>query len=318
MKKISANKRILKITQVNVNSYSPFNKKLISKNEQNYSMLREQINYPNTLPIINVSNEKISIRENIKIAIILNLYYEDTPNDFFNRLLELKKVINFDLYVNFVKNSPADKNENINIFKKLNSTIFKFENIGKDIYPKLNIIKHIYDTNISYDYVFLMHDKKSNQYDKKLSKWMISWESDLTSILFDNNLRNFSINLLETNNNVGMIGSKKHLHFGPGWHYKMNKNRYYNESELIKHYNNIKKAIIINKKNIQANWFIGGTMFWVRWDCLTNFYKHIDFNSISLKFKNDVGDVRDPSFTHAFERFFGYIVESDDKKVIGI
>ena len=59
-------------------------------------------------------------------------------------------------------------------------------------------------------------------------------------------------------------------------------------------------------------------MFWIRWECLNELFNSININIINQYLTKDSGDVRDPSFTHAFERFFGYVPLMDGKTLIGI
>lgn len=321
MKKQSPDRKILKINPVNIDNYMPVNSRVYQRPTVINDVQRPHIQVPNAQPIIEINNN-IKYEKPIgdfKIAIVLNLFYSDTSLKYYEKLANLRKTFNFDLYVNFVKNSHASAIENKNLFSKLNANLFSFDNYGKDIYPKLNILKHIYDKGVKYDYVFLMHDKKSNQYDKSRSKWMITWEEELTSLLFDDNLRNFSLGIFESDKNIGMIGNKKHLHYGPGWHNKLKPNRHYNETELIKHYSTIKNQLPKERlARSNGNWFIGGTMFWVRWECLQVMLSSININVINHYLSKDIGDIRDPSFTHAFERFFGYIPLMSSKTLVGI
>jgi lipopolysaccharide biosynthesis protein len=56
--------------------------------------------------------------------------------------------------------------------------------------------------------------------------------------------------------------------------------------------------------------FVGGTMFWVKAQIFKDFFSKNDATKIVDTL--EIGDVREPSRTHAMERFFGCLV--NDKK----
>jgi lipopolysaccharide biosynthesis protein len=300
-----------------VGSYTPMNS-LPNYRPQPVSNPNPHIIIPEVKPIIDHTAYTYSGNQ-YKIALILHLYYEDLAIDYHNQLIELKKKINFDLYISISTGSLMDVAKISNMYvKSFNAIVFRFDNVGKDIVPKFRIIEHIHKKGLSYDYVYLFHDKKSPQYQRNgKGAWMDDWRDDLIRPLFDDNLRNGSLAIFENDNSVGAIGSHKHLHFGPGWYETMSIHRYKNESILLQHqeifYSQLKK----NPK-VFRSWFIGGTMFWVRWDILKSFLDTNDINQVYRLSIEDRGDVKDPSFTHYLERFFGHLVKIKEMKLIGI
>lgn len=106
IRKHRPNKKILKIEAVDKGSYKrPKSKPMSFKTNSN---IRPHITIPNTYPIIPVTTIGHIDTNNLRIAIVLNLFYKDTPVLCFHKLLHLKKSLNFDIYVNFVEGSPAD------------------------------------------------------------------------------------------------------------------------------------------------------------------------------------------------------------------
>jgi lipopolysaccharide biosynthesis protein len=62
--------------------------------------------------------------------------------------------------------------------------------------------------------------------------------------------------------------------------------------------------------------FIGGTIFWVRYDVLE---KYLTNDNIDITLKNmQNGYVLEPSPQHAMERIFGYMVTNENKKIMAI
>ena len=262
-----------------------------------------------------------------KVAIILHLYYYDLSTQFLKDLKVLKKEMPFDLYVTIVKNSKADDLKLKEDYEKISAKVKVVPNAGKDILPKLTVLNELVKQKKKYDYVFLLHDKKSPSYERDMkSVWMDSWRQDLTSLLFDKTLREQCLFTLYSFPQIGILGHLKHLHYGPGWHKMLYRGRrYFNEGELlnfqskVKHYLSVTSMKLKNIPPIPQNqtWFIGGTMFWMRWDVIEFFMKRYNVTSLLQALHQDKGDVKDPSLTHACERFFGHIAVVGGKKVFG-
>lgn len=267
-------------------------------------------------PILNIEN--VDITKGHSILIVLHLFYADLAQEYLTNLISLKEVFDFEIIVTIVTGSEAhlcgisSKYENF-----LGAKVLFVPNIGKDIIPKFIAIESQIKEGKSYDYVFLMHDKKSAQYIREnKTRWMDRWKYDLTRVLFDNTKRNYALHLLSSDVSIGSVGSASHLHYGPGWHDALSKKRYENELYLMKHEANLRLSLRLER--MSPSWFIGGTMFWMRWDILSEFYFRHGFDMIFTLAKNDVGDVRDPSFTHYLERFFGQMVSMHNMKTVGL
>ena len=268
-----------------------------------------------------------------KLAIILHLYYHDLSTQFLKELKVLKKQMQLDLYVTIVKGSNADDIKLKEAYKKLANQVKIVPNAGKDILPKLTVLNELVKKKKKYDYVFLLHDKKSPSYERSMrSEWMDTWRQDLTSLLFDQSLREQCLFTLDSFPQIGILGHLKHLHYGPGWHKHLYRGRrYLNESKLLNFQVKIKQHLSIpikakpsarNLKYVspapcEQTWFIGGTMFWMRWDVIEFFMEKYNIGSLLAALHQDKGDVKDPSLTHACERFFGHMAGIAGKKVCG-
>ncbi len=311
-------RRVIKINpniaQSNVKSYKPVQS-------------RHKVHLPKTIPqshIVVPEKPIIALKNNINprkhsILIVLHLFHGNLVNDFLEKLLKLTDTVDFDIIVTVCKNSLAHKSKHLyNYESKLNAKIITVENVGKDIIPKLIAIEYAIKEKKQYNSVFLMHDKKSVKHTKTPNKWdrNASWKDELIDNLFNDVKRNFSIDLLCSNKNIGLVGSKKHLHYGPGWHKDLFIRRFSKELALINHQTILESQI--NSKIPKTAWFIGGTMFWIKWDILANFYNTYGFSKIFDLAKNDKGNIQDPSFTHYLERFFGQVTVMYNMKTVGI
>lgn len=255
---------------------------------------------------INLNKEK----RNIKIAVIIHLYYVDLWNEFKKLIYNIHYDV--DIYVNLVDGSVQMINL-VNFKRKLeeeypNIKVFINENAGLDIGGTLNVINYIIKENKHYEYVLKLHSKKSIHTGRMENKNGDIWRNELIDpILGDYKTVNSVIDLFVENPIIGMIGSKK-------WLLDKHKNIYQN-SEMLQTYINIYN-ITVPLDDIQ---FIGGSIFWVRFDILKDFFTKNDPIKIIRTFeKNSFTDDKELKWTHAFERVFGLMVLNYGKKIIGV
>jgi len=308
------------ITPKKVQGYRPSNSRHVVHPTKKYALHRNFTPVPHfkrpVKPIVKLSS--IELPEYGSILILLHLFHADTAQDFLESLKALSTELKFDLIITMPKNSEAHRSGLMTAYKEhLDANLILVKNCGKDIIPKLIAIESVIKAKKQYDHVFMMHDKKSVKHTKEKRGWNQNseWGSELISVLFDQEKRNLSLHLLN-DQKIGLIGSGNHLHYGPGWHEGMPKLRYKKELDLIRHQNSLRFTLGI--PNPKPAWFIGGTMFWIRWNILEDFYKKHGFDRIFTLAKNDIGNVQDPSFTHYLERFFGQMVAMAGMRTVGI
>ena len=240
-----------------------------------------------------------NINKRCKIAVILHLYYQDLWSEYETKLSSID--VPYDLYVTLTEESST-LGQTLWIKNKLELSgykVFIVPNKGLDIGPFLLVLNHIFNSDTDYDYVFKLHTKKSiitAGYD-----FGRDWRNNLiipligSPKIFHKNIRKLD------NEEIGMLGSSKWL--------SQHKN---GNDEWIKYY----KKIL----NISAgSTFIGGTMFLVRWEILKNHFNKFNVIKIYDELENGYFHDNDSSTkTHALERIFGYMVESNNKKIIGV
>jgi lipopolysaccharide biosynthesis protein len=242
-----------------------------------------------------------------KICIIIHLYYVDLWDEISNYL----KNVNYDcdIHVSLTKDNIEQNKEFRNKVKDIdNIYIYELENKGLDIGPFLYVFNKIVKQGLIYDLMLKLHTKKGI-HEKRNPLVGIRWRNQLMHpILKDKDTVNKIVNIFKKDKDTGIIGSKSWLvdRKHPGFIY----NHQYIK-EYIKIFN-----IKTNLNNIK---FIGGTMFWCRFDVYSEFFmKH---NVMKIYKDLETGAFTDsyqPRRTHALERILSLIMMDDDKKIIGI
>lgn len=243
----------------------------------------------------------------MKIAVCLHLFYTDMLDDIISYLNNLKHP--YDLYVSLV--NGFFENGIIGRLKsfKPNVKIVYVENKGVDIGGFLNCLK-IIDNNT--DLILKIHTKKGiglpNNPSAKVKKAGIDatlshgrqWFHGLMKgVLSDEGKVNRILDKFKNNNKCGMVG------------YKLYNNSSVNKNNII----NLLPLFGLDTTYLDKN-FIGGTIFWVRYEIIKKYFTE---NVISqIMDKTHFGYVIEPSTMHAVERIFGYIVTKENKEVIKI
>lgn len=254
---------------------------------------------------IDLNNDKRST----KVAVILHLFYIDMWDEFKGLISNIH--YNTDVYINLVDDSmhrlPLMNFKNKVESEHSNCKIFINENVGLDIGGTLFIIDHILKENKKYDYVLKLHSKKSIHEGRINNKKGLKWKNELIEpILGDYKAVNDVIDTFVENPIIGMIGAKK-------WLLDKHDNIYQGSDKLESYIKRFEIETDID--NIQ---FIGGSMFWVRFDIIEEFFTKHDISKILRTFeKNSFTDNKSLRWTHAFERVFGLIVLDSNKKIIG-
>lgn len=236
----------------------------------------------------------------MKIAVVLHLYYHDLWEEFSEQLKRINH--GFDLYVTLTIGSSPDMKlhtmrEQI-LLEYPRARVFVLENKGLDIGAFLIVLKNLISSGEQYDLLLKLHSKKSilscgpqrGEY----------WRKELYRPLFDNLPR--IIELMQTNEQIGMVGSRLHL--------------YDFEGVNIPTINYFRDLLNIHTPQ---RIFVGGTMFWVRYTILTDYLNPSLIDEIIHKLEDGYfTDAGIPRFTHAMERIFGYMISDSQKVIAGI
>lgn len=155
-------------------------------------------------------------------------------------------------------------------------------------------IKQMLESGKEYDYVFKLHTKSNvigGGYGSK-------WKSELLNPTAGTHHSVKKIyNMFKTCDKIGMICSKKWL---------LACDIKYHNFEEICNRNNISKC----------GSFVGGTIFWIRFDCIKRIFTHINIDREYALC--ELGKPTEPSYTHAWERIYGLIVSTTGYYVKGI
>lgn len=199
---------------------------------------------------------------------------------------------NVDLYVTYQK-----KTDPIHLIsQQYPNTVFIQTTHGCDTGAFLLQLEYIYQKcPLKYEYIFKIHTKKRED-----------WRLELLEPIADsvNNIQKV-YDLFKTDNQVGMISG------APGW---------------IRSHDKINEPIIkdvcrqLRVKIDSHSKFVGGTIFWVRWSIVKKF---IEASGIDFKKEYERCELgyllnNKPTYTHTWERIFGYIVNNFGAKLVSI
>jgi len=149
--------------------------------------------------------------------------------------------------INYIKKKFPSANHIIN------------ENFGFDIGSFFTVLKICKENNLEFDYVVKIHTKTNDLDRENLIKPILGSENRIKIILD-----------ILSNESIGLVGSLKSM--------------YYNYEKLSIHNQNHLKTLI-NKFKIDAKYydsiqFIGGTMFWTKFNILKKIFWNFNFDQI--------------------------------------
>lgn len=221
------------------------------------------------------------------IAVLIHVGNYAIFNIIKSYLNNLDELCNYDLYINLAIYGDNRDNENENIKTEIlnykpNAIITQYENIGMDIGPFLKQIKYIKEINKSYGFVLKLHTKTKNK-----------WRNELIDPLLANReyIKNYLIRA-QNDTNVGMICCKK-------WLLKMDNLNNYILSNLLKKY-----GLVYNRECK----FVGGTIFWVKWDILNSFFTFNKIDELYSHLERGYSQNFRPTLVHSMERLLGIII----------
>jgi hypothetical protein len=285
--------------ELNIDGISIFNGGVYVKNIKNIPQIRRYIFEDYEFLRLNIEGT------NLKVASICHIYYEDLLEEVIEKQRNLLTTkFDTDYYFSLTQNNSTD-GQKVWVKEKLkkefpNCKIFELPNKGLDIGPFFKILETILREGKGYDYILKTHTKKSLKTSGEFFGNI--WRKDLWSIM--DNIENIVELMIDKEL---MVGSNK-------WIINLNK-----DNLNVEYLNNLKNEFNISN----GDQFIGGTMFWVRYDLLT---KYFNINNLS-KYYNELEEgyffqmhrgSSEEYLTHSFERLFGLMVGNENKRIKGV
>jgi hypothetical protein len=248
---------------------------------------------------------------NISMWNLLSNYLENLDKNKFDLWITIHEEHKDNVVVQTIKN------------KYPNVKLLFIENKGFDIGPFFFTLKKMYESNIKYDYILKLHTKSVEYHREKL----------LRACIGSDNVVAKTLKLFMENKEVGMISDNICFEYitqpTNTYHLKRIINKVFTDSST----SGLK---VIPRQGFT---FVSGTIFWIRssiiydviaLETLDWFIENLndkttfDINWMRMNNKKDIGNIlwpnatgkRDCMFEHAVERFFGYMVEAKNFKII--
>jgi len=242
-------------------------------------------------------------REN-SISLFYHLFYEEGLNTLLEALNNLT-AYNPAIFIN-ISNDNLQKQNMSDVIKKKHPEAFIIfsTNKGKDIGAKLALIDLSIKLDITSKYSIFLHDKKSPH-----TTMGDVWRKKLFRIIEEEHIPPI-FNSFEKNKKLGIVSAKEFI-----------SNEYDEGSDTFTCSSNAILKQLIKSHSLQlTNYdFVGGTMFWIRTEILTSFFK----NHSPLLIRHDLeeGNVLDHengTNTHAWERMLSWISTEKGYYIQGI
>jgi lipopolysaccharide biosynthesis protein len=228
---------------------------------------------------------------NGKVAVILWLYHHDLWEEFLSLLIPIKdKIV---LYVGLCEDH---NNEDIiqSIKKNLSDyNISLYANCGVDVRPFIHQLSLVNEK-----FFIKLHSKKSKWGRKK----HVDWRSVLVhSLIGSKEIFENNIDLLEKNNNIGIICNKNLIL----------SNREVNHTDKIKKICNI---LDIEYNKVLEKKFCGGNMFASKTALYKQYFTPLNTeidHLLCLEKRKIKENTFGGTYSHSLERVFGYIIEAN-------
>jgi len=224
------------------------------------------------------------------VAICFHLGYNNRFNEFTPYIDNVLQICpNADLYITY-REDPDPSNMCLSKYPR--AKFFKSVR-GCDIGAFLRQIQAMIHSQKTYDYVFKLHTKSNNSV-------ATNWIQELLDKIAGSpeNVKRI-LRMFKHHKSIGLIGSER-------WVLKR-------EISFRYFYNICKKGRI----NIDGH-FIGGTIFWIRFPILKIVFSPPRFN-IDFEYPLfELGKPSEPSYTHAWERVLGLMVETEGYRIKGV
>jgi len=226
--------------------------------------------------------------QHLKIAICFHLGYNQRFEEFTPYIDNILACCHkTDIYITFREDSDPTT---MCLNKYPKASIMKTTH-GCDTGSFLIQIKSMLNAKKKYDYIFKLHTKSNN-------KTVPNWRGELLDATAGSpeNVENV-LKLFKEQHKVGMIAGKR-------WVLKRDINFQIFQELCERH-------------KISSNgYFVGGTIFWVRYKIIKKMFK-----SMNLDWEYTLcerGKPSEPSYTHAWERVYGLMVNTCGYSILGI
>jgi len=247
---------------------------------------------------------------NSKIAVLVHIFYTDMWDEVEKYLQNLNN-FDYDLYINLVEGFYDEE-----FIKKIEkkATIKVSPNKGVDVG---GFLFQYYSLEKDYDLILKIHTKKSLGLSNKPSDYVKVYGYELAKTkgtewfyrLMNGVLKSKEqvadiVNLLTDDTPFAMAGLDCETYIGPN-------------VSVVKHLSEIFNIPLeFNGDKVKNMSFVGGTVFWVRNDILK---KYLTKENIKILLKLlPEGYTNEPSYNHALERMFGFMVYNEKKKIINL
>ena len=254
---------------------------------------------------INNKNYNRNIKTNIKnLGVFVHIFNINVWNDIYKYLKILNESnYNFDLYINIASSDIKDfgKNEYIKLKNEIKNTkiydniyITHSDNRGMDIGGFFTSYIKMLEMNLGYENIIKIHTKTNNNW-----RFAMMYAILGNKTIIDNNFTKMN------QDNIGMIGNQvidlTNI---------INKNSYNFIHTYLKRF-----GVKFNNKG----GFIPGTIFMIKGSILRNFFSIQNLKDSYNEFEKDYCGSKinnREGKPHAFERFFGFMVESCNMKTV--
>ena len=233
-----------------------------------------------------LENNKLKKSKDVKVAVIIHLYYVDLWPSFRNKLEKLSN-INYDLFVT-IPEGQAETTQDIKKFCK-GANVYTVPNIGRDVLPFIFLSNSI--LHLGYTSLLKLHSKKSTHREDGNE-----WLSGMLNTLLPENEKVLKVILTKLEDpNTGIIGPEKQYISLP---VNYDANSKHIETIIMKLFD--KETSNKVSENRSDYGFFAGTMFWARFDALDSILK---LNLKVSDFEPERGQI-DGTLPHALERVF--------------
>lgn len=243
-------------------------------------------------------------QKNMKLVVLTHIYYGYEEGNLKDGLLNLKRYAS--AFIFNINEHCQEKELAVSLIKKdfPEAFILQTPNIGKDVGGKLAMIDLLLRTPLKPQYCILLHDKKSPH-----TPLGDTWRKKLFRIIEKENIEAI-IALLDKDKKIGIVSAKEFITN----EYDKKKSEFNSTNGTI-----LKEIIASYGFQLNAYDFVGGTMFWMRYEIIASFFnKHAALRIRSNLEKGNVMDNVTGTKAHAWERVLSWIATDNGYFIKGI